>query len=60
MKMAPMNRERTVEPGQPATAIVGVELIEDGLPSLPHHHDGQGLPLQEAVALVGRVRAGAE
>jgi hypothetical protein len=36
-----------------------VELIEPGLPSLPHHHEGQKLPLDEAVALVEKVRASA-
>lgn len=37
-----------------------IELVESGLPSMPHHHEGQQLPLDEAVALVGRVRASAE
>jgi hypothetical protein len=37
-----------------------VELVEDGLPCMPHHHDAQGLPMPEAVALVERVRASAE
>jgi hypothetical protein len=37
-----------------------VELVDDLLPALPHHHEGQGLPLDEAVALVGRVRSSAE
>jgi len=37
-----------------------IELKEDGLPSLPHHHQGQRLPLPEGVALVARVRASAE
>jgi hypothetical protein len=36
-----------------------VELVDDELPRLPHHHDGHKLPLQEAVALVGRVQASA-
>jgi hypothetical protein len=36
-----------------------IELIAPGLPSLPHHHDAQGLPMDEAVALVERVRASA-
>ncbi len=36
-----------------------VELVDDDLPALPHHHQGQGLPLDEAVALVERVRASA-
>src|SRR5271157_4081656 len=37
-----------------------VELVDDSLPALPHHHEGQGLPPDEAVALVERVRASAE
>jgi hypothetical protein len=37
-----------------------VELLDESLPKLPHHHDGQGLPLDEAVALVERVRVSAE
>jgi len=37
-----------------------VELVDDHLPALPHHHEGQGLPPDEAVALVERVRASAE
>jgi len=37
-----------------------VELVDDYLPALPHHHEGQGLPLDEAVALVERVRVSAE
>lgn len=37
-----------------------VELIDEGLPSFPHHHEGQRLPLQKAIALVERVRASAE
>ncbi len=37
-----------------------VELVDAGVPRLPHHHDGQKLPLAEAVALVGQVRAAAE
>src|SRR5215475_4119528 len=37
-----------------------VELVDAGLPKLPHHHDAQGLPLDEAVALVERVRLSAE
>jgi hypothetical protein len=37
-----------------------VELVESALPKLPHHHDCQGLPMDEAVALVARVRASAE
>ncbi len=37
-----------------------VELVDDSLPALPHHREGQGLPVNEAVALVERVRASAE
>jgi hypothetical protein len=37
-----------------------VELVGEGLPKLPHHSEGQGLPLDEAVALVERVRRSAE
>ena len=37
-----------------------VELVDEGLPKLPHHHECQGLPLDEAVALVERVRLSAE
>jgi hypothetical protein len=37
-----------------------VELVDDGLPALPHHHEAQGLPLDEGVALVERVRVSAE
>lgn len=37
-----------------------VELVDDALPALPHHHEGQLLPMDAAVALVERVRASAE
>ncbi|MBN8614749.1 MAG: hypothetical protein J0L92_29390 [Deltaproteobacteria bacterium] len=37
-----------------------VALLDDGVPVMPHHHDGQRLPIEEAVALVARVRANAE
>lgn len=36
-----------------------VELVDEALPKLPHHHEGQRLPLADAVALVGTVRASA-
>ena len=36
-----------------------VELVGEGLPKLPHHSEGQGLPLDEAVELVERVRVSA-
>jgi hypothetical protein len=37
-----------------------VELVDEDLPKIPHHSEGQYLPLQEAVALVERVQASAE
>jgi len=37
-----------------------VELVDDSLPALPHHHEGQLLPMDQAVALVERVRVSAE
>lgn len=37
-----------------------VELVDEDLPKIPHHSEGQGLPLDEAVKLVERVRASAE
>lgn len=37
-----------------------VELVDAGLPKIPHHSEGQGLPLDKAVELVERVRASAE
>jgi hypothetical protein len=37
-----------------------VELVDEDLPALPHHHEAQGLPPDEAVALVERVRVSAE
>jgi hypothetical protein len=36
-----------------------VELVERGVPVMPHHHDAQGLPIDEGVALVERVRRSA-
>lgn len=33
-----------------------VELVDDNLPGIPHHHEAQLLPMEEAVALVERVR----
>lgn len=36
-----------------------IELVGSGLPSLPHHGPGQQLPIDEAVALVARVRRSA-
>jgi hypothetical protein len=37
-----------------------VELVDEALPNLPHHHEGQLLSTGRAVALVERVRASAE
>ena len=37
-----------------------VELVGEGLPKLPHHHEAQGLPFDEAVELVESVRVSAE
>ncbi len=37
-----------------------VELVDDALPGLPHHHEGQLLPIDRAVALVGQVRISAK
>ncbi len=37
-----------------------VELVDDDLPAIPHHHQAQGLPPGEAEALVERVRVSAE
>jgi hypothetical protein len=37
-----------------------VELVDEDLPKIPHHSEGQRLPLDEAVALVERVRLSAE
>jgi hypothetical protein len=37
-----------------------VALVDEDLPKLPHHSEGQGLPLDEAVELVERVRVSAE
>lgn len=37
-----------------------VELVDEGLPKIPHHSECQRLPIDEAVELVERVRASAE
>ena len=37
-----------------------IELVDADLPKIPHHSEAQGLPLDEAVALVERVRASAQ
>ncbi len=36
-----------------------IELVEEGLPKIPHHHEAQSLPLDEAVALIEQVRLSA-
>jgi hypothetical protein len=36
-----------------------VELVDDDLPAIPHHHEAQLLPRDEGIALVERVRASA-
>jgi hypothetical protein len=37
-----------------------VELVDKHLPSIPHHHEGQSLPIDEAVALIEKVRDSAD
>jgi hypothetical protein len=37
-----------------------VDLVDQDLPKIPHHSEGQTLPIDEAVALVERVRVSAE
>jgi hypothetical protein len=37
-----------------------VELVDKLLPSIPHHHECQNLPIDEAVALVEKVRDSAD
>ena len=37
-----------------------IELVDANLPSLPHHREGQKLPIDKALALVDRVRASAD
>lgn len=37
-----------------------IELVDEGLPMLPYHHDAQRLPIHEALALIARVRESAE
>lgn len=37
-----------------------VDLLDEGLPRLPHHHEAQRLPLPEATALIERVRQSAD
>jgi len=37
-----------------------IQLVDEKLPKIPHHSEGQGLPLPDAVALVERVQASAE
>jgi hypothetical protein len=37
-----------------------VELVDEGLPKIPHHSEAQGLPIDEAIKLVERVQASAQ
>jgi len=37
-----------------------IELLDSGLPAMPHHHPAKGLSLDEAVAVVGLVRESAQ
>jgi hypothetical protein len=37
-----------------------VELVDEDLPKIPHHSEGQALPIDQAVALVERVQLSAE
>jgi hypothetical protein len=37
-----------------------VELVDEDLPKIPHHSEAQSMPLDKAVALVGRVQVSAE
>ena len=37
-----------------------VDLVDEDLPKIPHHSEGQALPIEEALALVERVRMSAE
>lgn len=37
-----------------------VDLVDEGLPPIPHHVEAQSLPLDEAIELVERVRASAD
>jgi hypothetical protein len=37
-----------------------VDLVDESLPKIPHHSECQALPIEEAVALVERVRVSAE
>ena len=36
-----------------------IELVDSGLPTLPHHHEAQRLPLDQALDLIERVRSSA-
>lgn len=50
----------TVAPGGEVIDRRRLVLLDPALPCLPHHHDAQGLPLDEAEQLIARVRASAE
>lgn len=49
----------TVAPGGALLDRRRVELLDDGLPKLPFHHECQALPLPQAEELIARVRASA-
>jgi hypothetical protein len=36
-----------------------LELLDAGLPPMPHHHDAHSMPLEDAIELIERVRASA-
>lgn len=50
----------TVEGGGTLLDRRRVALVDEDLPKIPHHREGQTLPLDQAVALVERVRVSAE
>lgn len=37
-----------------------IDLVDENLPAVPHHHEAQMLSIDQAVALVERVRSSAE
>jgi hypothetical protein len=50
----------TVAPGGQLLDRRRVELVDKGLPTIPHHHMAQTLPLEQAEELIERVRVSAE
>jgi hypothetical protein len=50
----------TVTPAGGVVERRRVTLIDEGVPRLPHHHDAQGLPPDDGVELVARVRISIE